>query len=293
MFCCPVPCCDLEGDLVWDQCPAPLAGGAPSATVAVGNAGEVKAARGDGHSLTAEDAANSSGGGGSDGGVLWEGAEDGSGQGHHHRRGLNDNGGVLALPDTGLIAAAGQRSRAAGLAWHTRVTAGHVFGSAVHLLAERTEWKKRRVRRSLPSHQEGTMLMQYWELEAVQGCSSASRSLPARTQKEPPGAYQATSQTLALKNLSAVPAPLQAKSSAHFPLPGPAAPSFVMGPSLQQMRRLLTSSLLMKTERVRKGAHAHLVPKKEEARVANVRVRNWAVFYSGPKLSHIQRHHVL
>ena len=85
------------------------------------------------------------------------------------------------------------------------------------------------------------MHMQYWELEAVQGCSSASRSLPARTQKEPPGAYQATSQTLALKNLSAVPAPLQAKSSAHFPLPGPAAPSFVMGPSLQQMRRLLTS----------------------------------------------------
>ena len=151
------------------QCPAPLAGGAPSATVAAGNAGEVKAARGDGHSLTAEDAANSSGGGGSDGGVLWEGAEDGSGQGHHHRRGLNDNGGVLALPDTGLIAAAGQRSRAAGLAWHTRVTAGHVFGSAVHLLAERTEWKKRRVRRSLPSHQEGTMHMQYWELEAVQG----------------------------------------------------------------------------------------------------------------------------
>ena len=92
-----------------------------------------QAARGDGHSLTAEDAANSSGGGGSDGGVLWEGAEDGSGQGHHHGRGLNDDGGVLALPDTGLIAAAGQRSRATGLAWLALVTAGHVSGMEVHL----------------------------------------------------------------------------------------------------------------------------------------------------------------
>ena len=139
MFCCPVPCCDLEGDLVWDQCPAPLAGGAPSATVAVGNAREVKASRGDGHSLTAEDAANSSGDGGSD---LWEGAEDGSGQGHHHGRGLDDNGGGLALPDTGLIAAAGQRSRAAGLAWHALVAAGHVLGLEVHLLGERAGRKQ-------------------------------------------------------------------------------------------------------------------------------------------------------
>ena len=142
MFCCPVPCCDLEGDLVWDQCPAPLAGGAPSATVAVGNAGEVKAARGDGHSLTAEDAANSSGGGGSHNCVLREGAEDGSGQSHHHGRGLNDDGGVLALPDTGLIAAAGQRSRAAGLAWHALVAAGHVLGLEVHLLGERAGRKQ-------------------------------------------------------------------------------------------------------------------------------------------------------
>ena len=125
-----------------DQRPAHLAGVAPSATVAVGNAGEVKAPRGDGHALRAEDAANSSGGGGSDGGVLREGAEDGSGQGHHHGRGLDDDGGVLALPDTGLIAAAGQRGRAAGLAWHTRVTAGHVFGLAMYLLRERTEWRK-------------------------------------------------------------------------------------------------------------------------------------------------------
>ena len=112
---------------------AALAGLAPSATVAAAKARQVKAPRGDGHTLRAEDAANSSGGGGSDGGVLWEGAEDGSGQGHHHRRGLNDNGGVLALPDTGLIAAAGQRSRATGPAWHTLAVAGHVLGLEVHL----------------------------------------------------------------------------------------------------------------------------------------------------------------
>ena len=89
-----------------------------------------QAARGDGHSLTAEDAANSSGDGGSD---LWEGAEDGSGQGHHHGRGLDDNGGGLALPDTGLIAAAGQRSRATGLAWHALITARHVWGLLLYL----------------------------------------------------------------------------------------------------------------------------------------------------------------
>ena len=113
--------------------PALLAGIAPSATVAVGNAGEVKAARGDGHTLRAEDAANSSGGGGSHNCVLWEGAEDGSGQGHHHGRGMDDDGGVLALPDTGLIAAAGQGSRATGPAWHTLAVAGHVLGLEVYL----------------------------------------------------------------------------------------------------------------------------------------------------------------
>ncbi|KFP88329.1 hypothetical protein N311_02752, partial [Apaloderma vittatum] len=41
-----------------------LAGRTPSATVAVGDAGEVKAPRVDGHALTAEDAANSSRSGG-------------------------------------------------------------------------------------------------------------------------------------------------------------------------------------------------------------------------------------
>ena len=113
--------------------PTPLAGWAPSATVAVGNAGEVKAARGDGHSLTAKDAANSSGGGGSNSSFLREEAEDGSMQRHHHGRGLDDDGGVLALPDTGLIAAAGQRGRATGRAWLALITAGHVLGLEVHL----------------------------------------------------------------------------------------------------------------------------------------------------------------
>ncbi|KFQ75619.1 hypothetical protein N335_03708, partial [Phaethon lepturus] len=74
----------------------------------VGNAREVTAPRGDGDAITAEDAANSSRGGGSHNGVLWVGAKDGAGQGHHHGGGLNDNGGVLALPDTGLVAAVGQ-----------------------------------------------------------------------------------------------------------------------------------------------------------------------------------------
>ncbi|KFP16459.1 hypothetical protein Z169_12254, partial [Egretta garzetta] len=41
-----------------------LAGSTSVATVAPGNAREVTAARGDGHSITAEDAANSSRGGG-------------------------------------------------------------------------------------------------------------------------------------------------------------------------------------------------------------------------------------
>ena len=132
----------VPGCLCLGQCPTTLAGIAPSATVAVGNAGDVKAPRGDGHTLRAEDAANSSGGGGSNSGVLREGAEDGSRQGHHHGRGLNDDGGVLALPDTGLIAAAGQRSRAAGLAWHALVAAGHVLGLEVHLLGERAGRKQ-------------------------------------------------------------------------------------------------------------------------------------------------------
>ena len=130
------------GDLPLGPSPAALAGEAPPATVAAAKPREAKASRGDGHTLRAEDAANGSGGGGSHGGVLREVAEDGSGQGHHHGRGLNDDGGVLALPDTGLIAAAGQRSRAAGLAWHALVAAGHVLGLEVHLLGERAGRKQ-------------------------------------------------------------------------------------------------------------------------------------------------------
>ncbi|KFV10588.1 hypothetical protein N339_01051, partial [Pterocles gutturalis] len=44
--------------------PAALAGPTSVATVAAGDAGEVKASRVDGHSFTTEDAASSSGGGG-------------------------------------------------------------------------------------------------------------------------------------------------------------------------------------------------------------------------------------
>ncbi len=101
--------------------------------VAAGKAGEVTAVRVDGHSVMAEDVANSSGGGGAHNGVLWEGAEDGAGQGHPHGRGLDDNGGVLAAPDTGLIAAVGQRGGATVSQWQAAVVAGHVSGLEVHL----------------------------------------------------------------------------------------------------------------------------------------------------------------
>ncbi|KFV57228.1 hypothetical protein N328_02719, partial [Gavia stellata] len=87
---------------------ASLAGLTSTATIAAGKAEEVTAPGGDGDSITAEDAASSSRGGGSHNGAPQEGAEDGSGQGHHHRRGLGDDDGVLALPDTGLIAAVSQ-----------------------------------------------------------------------------------------------------------------------------------------------------------------------------------------
>ncbi|KFU84367.1 hypothetical protein M959_12886, partial [Chaetura pelagica] len=85
-----------------------LAGQAPPA-VATTKAREVEAPRVDGNSILTQDVAHSSRGGGSHGGVLGEGAEDGSRQGHHHRRGLDHHPGVLALPDTGLVAAVGQR----------------------------------------------------------------------------------------------------------------------------------------------------------------------------------------
>ncbi|KFO57514.1 hypothetical protein N302_02266, partial [Corvus brachyrhynchos] len=91
---------------------AALTGTTSASTIAAGDAGDVKAPGADGHSTRAEDAANGSGGGGSHHGVLWEGAEDGPGQGHQHSRRLNDDGGALALPDTALIAAVGQRAGA-------------------------------------------------------------------------------------------------------------------------------------------------------------------------------------
>ncbi|KFQ25446.1 hypothetical protein N332_02494, partial [Mesitornis unicolor] len=83
---------------------------APAVAVAVARAiAKAKATGGDGHSLGAEVVTNSSGCGGSDSGVLGEGAEDGSWQGDQHSRRLDDDAGVLTLPDTGLVAAVSQR----------------------------------------------------------------------------------------------------------------------------------------------------------------------------------------
>ena len=145
------------GDLSPGPLPAALAGEVPPATEAAAKAREAKASRGDGHTLRAEDAANGSGGGGSDGGVLREGAEDGSGQGHHHGRGLDEDVGVLALPDAGLVAAAAQRGGAAGLAgqaWHALVVAGHGLSVEGHLLGQRVRRTPKRERSIPPSQQE-------------------------------------------------------------------------------------------------------------------------------------------
>lgn len=58
--------------------------------------------------------------------VFWgEGAEDGSRQGDHHGGRLDDDLGVLALPDTGLVAAVSQRGGSTGAA---EVIAGHGCG---------------------------------------------------------------------------------------------------------------------------------------------------------------------
>ena len=134
-----------------------LAGWAPSATVAAAKARQVKAPRGDGHALRAEDAANSSGGGGSHNCVLREGAEDGSGQGHHHGRGLDDDGGGLAL-----------------------ITAGNVSGMEVHL-GEGTERKQNMGMHEKQLMRE-SMHMQCRELKTVQGCARDSWSHPDRAQ---------------------------------------------------------------------------------------------------------------
>ena len=162
--------------------PAALAGEASPATEAAAEAGEAKASRGDGHTLRAEDAANGSGGGGSDGGVLREGAEDGSGQGHHHGRGLDDDVGVLALPDAGLVAAVGQRGGAAGptlQAWHALVVAGHVLCLEGHLLGQRVR-RISEVSEKLPAisggESQGTVLPR--DMVDVSGSPWASPSLP-------------------------------------------------------------------------------------------------------------------
>lgn len=58
-------------------------------------------------SITAEDAANSGGGETFHHSVLWLRADDVTEQGHYCRRELHYDGGVLAMPDTELIAAFG------------------------------------------------------------------------------------------------------------------------------------------------------------------------------------------
>ena len=145
----------VPGGLSPGPSPAALAREAPPAAVAAAKAREAKAPRGDGHSLRAEDAANSSRSGGSHGGVLREGAEDGAGQGHHHRRGLDEDVGVLALLDTGLIAAVGQRGRATGStwqAWQALVVAGHVSRQDLHLVGERDRRNMAVIAEQCPTH---------------------------------------------------------------------------------------------------------------------------------------------
>lgn len=116
-----------------------LAWQAPPAREPATQAREAKASRRDGHSLLAQDAANSSRGAGSHSSVLGEGAEDGTRQGHHHGRGLDHHTGVLALPHTGLIAAVGQRGRATGTA---QIEAGHGCGMEVYLVHQEGEGKR-------------------------------------------------------------------------------------------------------------------------------------------------------
>ena len=165
---------------------AALAGQAPSAVAAATKAREVKAPGVDGHSLLTQDAANCSGGGGSHSGVLREGAEDGSGQGHHHGRGLDHHPRVLALPDAGLIAAVGQRGRAAGRAGLALVGAGHVCGPEVQL-GERAG-RKQKTR----AHEKQHCGQPQWS----QGTSWPSIRCPAQS----PGAASTKSQPLSAED---------------------------------------------------------------------------------------------
>ena len=120
----------LPGQWAHGNSTSSLAGQAATAREAAAQARDAKATGGDGHSLMAQDAAHSSGGAGAHSGVLGEGAEDGSGQGDHHGRGLDHHAGVLALAHTGLVAAVGQRGRATGTA---QIVAGHGCGMEVGL----------------------------------------------------------------------------------------------------------------------------------------------------------------
>lgn len=123
------PCRGLQAVGGWCQgwWRGPLAGVAASCAAEAAQASEAvaEATGGDGHSLGAEDVAHGSRCGGSDGGVLGEGGEDGSWEGDDHGGRLDDDAGVLALPDTGLVAAVSQRGGSAGAAG---VVAGHVCG---------------------------------------------------------------------------------------------------------------------------------------------------------------------
>ena len=123
------PCRGLQAVGGWCQgwWRGPLAGVAASCAAEAAQASEAvaEATGGDGHSLGAELVAHGSRCGGSDGGVLGEGGEDGSWEGDDHGGRLDDDTGVLALPDTGLVAAVSQRGGSAGAAG---VVAGHVCG---------------------------------------------------------------------------------------------------------------------------------------------------------------------
>ncbi|KAL2295184.1 hypothetical protein Nmel_018341 [Mimus melanotis] len=182
---------------------ASLAGTTTSLTITTGDAGDVKAPGADGHSLRAEDAANGSGGGGSHHGVLWEGAEDGARQGHQHSGRLNDDVGALALPDTALIAAVGQRAGAAGLAARVAglallalLRAGHVWSLALQLAQRAGRKQSTRTRETQPArHPKQDKALLPAELQPVQ--APAGHPLPqpstvlqssARSSRAPAGA---------------------------------------------------------------------------------------------------------
>ena len=245
--------------------PAALAGEATPATVAAAEAREAKAPGGDGHSLRAEDAANGSGGGGSHGGALREGAEDGSGQGHHHGGGLDDDGGVLALPDAGLIAAVGQRGRAAGLAGQARVVAGHVLGLEVHLgeRAGRSTGACEEQPVRPPRGSQGTCWVGSWRL--CRGAHAPLCLCPQAPCKE----SQAQESSFLDKSPRVPSSQTQALSTPDLL---PASPPRSGSPKPRSRTELPT----------------HLLPKEKKGSEADERVKSWGGFYSGPALPQVQ-----